>query len=172
MSTSALSDRVEIEDCLARYAAAVDRHDWDLLDTVFLPDAPCDYSEIAPFKGTATELKAWLASHMPPSGIYYHLMGTARVTLEGDTAQVVTACLNPMPIGAGAMSLLGHWYRDSMVRTDDGTVPSGDEHPGRGRRRRGPQRVVRHRRPGLRPSRRGHHRHGRPCPLLRYLVSP
>jgi hypothetical protein len=48
-------------------------------------------------------------------------MGTSRVELAGDTAEVVTPCLNPMPVGAGgAIALLGHWYRDTMTRTDQG----------------------------------------------------
>lgn len=119
MSTE-LADRIEIVDCLARYAEAVDGHDWDLLDTVFLPDAPCDYSEVASFRGTATELKAWLAARMPPPGVYYHLLGPPQVKLDGDVARVVTPCLNPMPSGAGSTALLGHWYRDTMVRTADG----------------------------------------------------
>ena len=115
-----ISDRIGIADCMARYAEAVDGHDWDLLDTVFLPDAPCDYSEVASFRGTATELKAWLAAHMPPPGLYYHLLGPPQVKLDGDVARVVTPCLNPMPVGEGSTALLGHWYRDTMVRTADG----------------------------------------------------
>jgi hypothetical protein len=120
MSSTELSDWIEIANCQARYTAAVDRHDWDLLDTVFTPDAPCDYFDIAGFRGTATELKAWLSAHMPPPGGYYHLLGAARVEITGDTAVVITPCLNPMPFGGTAPVLLGHWYRDSMLRTDGG----------------------------------------------------
>ena len=42
-----LSDRIEIQEVIARYSAAVDGQFWDLLDRVFTPDADCDFTYIA-----------------------------------------------------------------------------------------------------------------------------
>ena len=44
LSLQEISDRIEIEDLLQRYTAAIDAKDWDLLGSVFTPDATLDYT--------------------------------------------------------------------------------------------------------------------------------
>ena len=44
LSLQEISDRIEIEDLLQRYTAAIDAKDWELLATVFTPDATLDYT--------------------------------------------------------------------------------------------------------------------------------
>jgi hypothetical protein len=39
-----LIDRLEIDDLLTRYTVALDTREWDLLATVFTPDATIDYT--------------------------------------------------------------------------------------------------------------------------------
>ena len=45
-------DRFAIEDLLQRYTTAIDDKDWDLLDTVFAPDAVLDYTTSGGPKGS------------------------------------------------------------------------------------------------------------------------
>ena len=44
MDLQALSDKIEINELLTRYARGVDSEDWDLWKSVFTPDAHLDYS--------------------------------------------------------------------------------------------------------------------------------
>ena len=44
MDNQEIADRLEIDQLLVRYVDAIDAKDWDLLDTVFTPDAHLDYS--------------------------------------------------------------------------------------------------------------------------------
>ncbi|MGR7003390.1 nuclear transport factor 2 family protein [Yinghuangia aomiensis] len=39
LSLQEISDRLEIQDLMVRYSHAVDTQQWDVLDTVFTPDA-------------------------------------------------------------------------------------------------------------------------------------
>jgi hypothetical protein len=50
--------RAEIVDCLANYARAVDRKQWDLVRNSFHEDA---YDDHGPFKGTVSEFIEWVA---------------------------------------------------------------------------------------------------------------
>ena len=43
MTLEEISDRIEINDLLVRYTVAIDEKDWELLDTVYTPDAKVDY---------------------------------------------------------------------------------------------------------------------------------
>ena len=49
---SELLDRHDISDLLSRYGVAIDSRQWDLLDTVFTPDATIDYSSSGAPKGS------------------------------------------------------------------------------------------------------------------------
>lgn len=113
-----ISDRLEIQEALVRYCDAVDRHDWDLLDRVFLPNADIDYREVVPYHGDLVYTKRWL-SKMTTAGTYYHMLGPGTLILDGDVAHTRTPCYNPMP-GSGQPVLVGHWYVDDWVRTEQG----------------------------------------------------
>jgi hypothetical protein len=115
-----LSDRMEIHEVIARYSAAVDGHLWDLLDDVFTPEADCDFMDIAGFRGNRAALREWLSGGMPLGRRYFHLMGLPSIVIEGDSASVVTPCLNPAPTPDEGLLLFGHWYRDHFVRTAEG----------------------------------------------------
>ena len=110
-----LSDRVEIERAIAAYSQAVDTHDWDLLDEIFLPDADIDYRESVPYRGDLAYTKRWL-SGMTRAGTYYHLLGLPWIKIQGDTAQVrayIFFLINGAVGGSGT-------YEDQVVRTRDG----------------------------------------------------
>jgi ketosteroid isomerase-like protein len=121
LAPTEVADRVEIERALAAYSHAIDTHDWDLLDSVFLADADIDYRESVPHRGDLAYTKEWL-SRMTRAGTYYHLLGLPWISISGDTAYTRTACINPMPLrdGRDGRRFVGHWYADDWMRTPAG----------------------------------------------------
>jgi uncharacterized protein (TIGR02246 family) len=116
-----LADRVEIQNTIAVYSQAVDSHDWDLLDQIFLPDADIDYRESVPYRGDLAYTKQWL-SGMTRAGTYYHLLGLPWIEVRGDTARSRTPCINPMPMRGNpdGRRINGQWYVDDWVRKPAG----------------------------------------------------
>lgn len=136
MDIQEISDRLEIEQLIVRYTVAIDRKDWDLLDTVFTTDAFLDYSSSG---GTAAQgpypaMKAWLQNALAMFPMTQHLVGKSLVDLdsEGNTAHCTTLFHNPMGVptdsegffdAAGTSQhifTVGGWYRDTCVRTPEG----------------------------------------------------
>lgn len=124
LSLQEISDRLEIQDLLARYSYAIDERDWDALDAVFTRDAAIDYSETGGAKGSVAEIKAWLPIAMQRFPRYQHMVATTKLTLDGDSARARTCLFNPMVYrddnGAEKVFFIGLWYRDKLVRTADG----------------------------------------------------
>jgi hypothetical protein len=123
-AVQALSDRLEIEGVLTRYAWALDAREFDRLDDVFTPDAFVDYTSAGGVKGPFPEVKAWLMSVMPHFPAYQHLVTNKDITIDGDTATSRAAFYNPMgqPTEGGGLSLffVGGEYHDKLVRTPQG----------------------------------------------------
>lgn len=120
-----ISDRLEIEGVLIRYTRGVDTGDWDLLDTVFTPDAEIDYTESGGIADTYPAVKAWLAEVLPaffPKRM--HSLAQVDVRLDGDEATCTAYFHNPMPMkdGNGEEKIVefGGLYHHTMVRTADG----------------------------------------------------
>ena len=85
-------DRLAIEDTIVRYTIAIDEKDWDLLDTVFTPDAHLDYSSSAPGVDDANAdyptVKRWLQTALAIFPMTQHMVGKTYVrSWDGDTAQ-------------------------------------------------------------------------------------
>ncbi|ALG85604.1 nuclear transport factor 2 family protein [Gordonia phthalatica] len=124
MPLQEMSDRLEIQDLLARYSHAIDSQDWDALDTVFTADAHIDYTAAGGAVGPYPEIKAWLASVLPAFAVTQHLATTTKLDLDGDIAQARTILFNPMVSrddqGEEHVLFVGLWYRDRLVRTDAG----------------------------------------------------
>lgn len=118
-----ISDRLEIQDLIARYAHAIDDQDWDALDRVFTPDAVIDYTDLGGAKGSRAETKAYLAQAMPAFSAFQHLSTTTKLDITGDTAKARTILFNPMVMqheGEERVFFIGLWYCDDLVRTADG----------------------------------------------------
>lgn len=118
-----ISDRLEIQDLLARYTQAIDRRDWEALDGIFTPDAHIDYTAMGGEAGGPAEIKAFLARVMPMFESTQHLLGSSVVDIAGDTATARTICHNPMVLRGGDdphLLVCGLWYRDKLVRTPAG----------------------------------------------------
>ena len=124
LSLQQVSDRIEINDLLIRYTRAIDQKDWELLDTVFTPDADIDYVATGGIKGRYPEVRAWLAKVLALFPITVHYVTNSEVTLEGDRAAARTAVYNPMFLGSSDGSrhsfVVGAYYVDELVRTEAG----------------------------------------------------
>ncbi len=128
MDLQTLTDRAEITDVLIRYTRAIDADEWDLLDTVFTPDAQINYVESGGIEGRFPDVKPWLAEMLPaffPQRM--HTLGQVDIEItagDPDTAQVAAYFHNPMPAddGAGGEKIveIGGIYRHAMVRTPQG----------------------------------------------------
>lgn len=124
MTVQELSDRREIDDLLIRYCHAIDTCDFDLLDTVFTPDAVIDYSAFGHPRGRYPEIRAFLAGALPGLAHSQHAISTSRVLLDGDRASATTICTNPIgirrPDGSVHHTTYHLWYVDELVRTPAG----------------------------------------------------
>ncbi len=119
-----LSDRMEINDLLIRYASAIDSRDWDQLDTCFTPDAEVDYASSGGIAGKYPEVRAWLEKSLAMFHVTVHYISNSTISLEGDRASGRTLVINPMafPKDEGDLDILtvGAYYYDQLVRTDEG----------------------------------------------------
>lgn len=120
----ALADRLAIDDLLTRYCRAIDTKDWDLLDTVFVPDATIDYTSSGGVRGQLPAVKAWLAEVLPRFPMSQHLVTNRDVRVDGDVATSRCYFYNPMgapaPDGGLALFFVGGYYNDRLVRTPAG----------------------------------------------------
>ena len=115
-----ISDRLEIQDLLARYSAAIDTRSWDDLDDLFTVDAQVDYTETGGIAGSLAEQKAYFAQVLPMFKGSQHLTATSTIVVQGDQARVKTVCFNPMVVDDQQVYFVGLWYRDVLVRTSTG----------------------------------------------------
>lgn len=123
MTLQQIADRIEIDDVLTRYAAALDAKDWDLFSTCFTPDAAIDYTAAGGIKGTLSEVRAWLAEVMVRFPMTQHLVTNRSVHVDGDAATCRSCLFNPMGVQADDEMVLffeGGYYRDRLRRTADG----------------------------------------------------
>ena len=122
---SYLSDRLEIDDLLTRYASAIDTREWDMLDSVFTADAELDYRSAGGIKGTYPEIKAWFAEVLPIFAWTQHLVLNRAVDLDptGAGGRSRSGFLNPNGLTIHDKPWLftvGGYYHDRLARTDDG----------------------------------------------------
>jgi len=124
MDLQDLSDRLEINDLLTRYADAVDRKDWDQLATCFTADATIDYSASGGAAGVFPDVRDWLATTMPLFTMTQHFVTNSRVELNGDEAEGRAYFYNPMTLsgadGGTDFLIVGGYYNDRYRRTTDG----------------------------------------------------
>ena len=119
-----LIDRLEIDDLLTRYTIALDTRQWDLLATVFTPDATIDYTSSQGIKGHYPEIRVWLEKALSAFSASQHLLGNRQIELDGDHGTGRTYFFNPNTLtdaaGAATMLYVGGFYVDKFVRTADG----------------------------------------------------
>lgn len=119
-----LRDRLDIEDLLTRYCAAIDAKDFDLLDEVFTADATIDYTRSGGIRDAYPAVKSWLATVLAPFRVVQHLITNVRVEIDGDRARSVCYFFNPMGLPQqddGVRTFFcGGIYRDRLIRTERG----------------------------------------------------
>ena len=124
MRLEEISDRLEIDALLSRYARAIDTLDWELLDTVFTPDARIDYTATGGICGAYPEIRAWLGQVLPGFAMRQHFVTNREITLDGDQATSRALLFNPMGMRnqAGGLDLfyVGGCYVDRLRRTPAG----------------------------------------------------
>ena len=126
LSQQELSDRLEIQDLVFRYAHLIDSRQFDKLRTVFTGDAFVDYSvyggSVGDLETTISFLKQAVTADVFPN--CQHLNANMQVILEGDSARGRVMCFNPMemtlPEGGTQTYMLGLWYVDEYRRTSAG----------------------------------------------------
>ena len=120
MDLRALSDRIEIEDLLTRYATAVDTRDWELYRSVFTADAWIDYRSAGGPVGNLDETVAFLDKALGHFEMTQHLISNIDCHIDGDSAKVSAVFNNPMRLPGGTVWFIGGQYHHEMVRTDRG----------------------------------------------------
>lgn len=124
LSLQEVSDRIEIDDLLIRYAKAIDTQDYELLDTCFLPDADVDYVSSGGIAGKYPEVRTWLEKALSIFSVTLHSLSNSEIELDGDRARGRTLVTNPMCIrdDAGKQSIFTvyAYYEDELVRTPEG----------------------------------------------------
>ncbi len=124
LSLQEISDRLEIQDLIYRYAELLDGKRFDELATVFSDDAHIDYSAMGGAVGNREETIAWLAKVMPMFPNTQHSVANAQIRVDGDRATGRVMCFNPqefpLPGGGTQLVMMGLWYVDEYVRTAGG----------------------------------------------------
>lgn len=92
-----LVSRIAIQDTLARYAYAIDRRDFDVLDDIFLPDAYFDLSSGAGVAGTWPQIRAHLQRGLASFVLDFHHFSSIVVEFgaEPGTATSESKVINP-----------------------------------------------------------------------------
>jgi hypothetical protein len=125
MSVQEISDRLEIQDLIARYSYALDSRDYDALDDLFTPGAVLDYRATGAIRGSLAEMKEFVAKAFTMFAGTQHLTTQTMIRFDddGSTAHAKSACHNPMVFGGELvpkMMVVGLWYVDTLVRTPQG----------------------------------------------------
>lgn len=124
LSLLEVSDRIEINDLLIRYTDAIDKKDYELLDSCFTPDARLDYTSAGGIAGDYPKVRAWLEKALAPFPMTVHYVTNSVVDLDGDAATARTAVLNPMgfqgPDGVMHTFTVGAYYNDRLIRSSEG----------------------------------------------------
>ena len=117
----AVTDRLQISELLARYARAVDDHDWDLYRSLFTDDAVIDYSSAGAAAGSRDDVIAFLRDAFAAIPWAQHYVTNVEIDLDGDAAKVRAMFYNPMQLpGMADPSFCGGIYHHELVRTADG----------------------------------------------------
>lgn len=125
LSLQDITDRIEIDELLARYARALDYRNFDELDAIFTADATFDAGSLGSPSGPA-DIKAMIQGTIGHLDATQHLVGKSVMTFspDGNEAEVRTYLISqhirestPGPI---KHYFLGGEYYDRVVRTPQG----------------------------------------------------
>ncbi len=121
MNHQELSDRLEINELLSRYARAGDRKDWDLYRQVFTADAAIDYTSAGGIDGDTETQVAWLAEALGQFPATQHMVANVIIEFTDDDRATVEAMFhNPMVMPDKSAWVTGGWYHHEVRRTAEG----------------------------------------------------
>jgi 3-phenylpropionate/cinnamic acid dioxygenase small subunit len=114
-------DVVAIRDVIDRYAAGVDRRDWDLVTTCFTAECHADYGRSGHWTARGP-LVQWLDEIHRDVGPTMHRITNHQVTVDGDTATATSYLDALLQVEHGEHDLLHvvASYHDQLVRGADG----------------------------------------------------
>lgn len=125
MDLQEISDRIEIDELLARYARALDYRNFGELDGIFTADATFDAGGLGAPTGPKA-IRSMIEGTIGHLDATQHLVGKSIIEFadDGDTAEVRTYLISqhirestPGPV---KHYFLGGEYYDRVVRTPDG----------------------------------------------------
>lgn len=126
-SLEELADRMAIQDTIVRYVHALDDQQFDVLDTVFLPDCLFDLTSAGAMRAPWTEVKPFFAKLHTTCTRDMHFFGMSRISFRDvsrQEADVKSKVINPM--GATGEDGEEHYfqihgtYDDVFIRTEQG----------------------------------------------------
>lgn len=120
MDIQQISDHLEIQALITRYAKAVDRKDWDLYRSVFTDDAFIDYTSAGGVASGVEEMVAWLDTSLAHFATTQHFIGNFDININGDSATVEVMVHNPIVMADKSLWQVGGWYHHELVRTPNG----------------------------------------------------
>lgn len=124
MTLQDLSDKVEINELLARYCHALDQKDWQAFQAVFVSEAVLDFTAFGGPKGSPVDLQSFFSPILNGLASSQHTVSTVKIDLFGDSAFARSAAIVPMtaktPEGKESTFVSGLWYEDELTRTLDG----------------------------------------------------
>ena len=119
----AVTDRVEIQETLARYATAVDAGRWELLDDVFVTGAVIDFEANGGLRDEYPAITDYLKSALGGFAAIQHYFMNFLFDVDGDRANGRFYCFTQMVTivdGTDRMLADGGYYDASFVRTEGG----------------------------------------------------
>jgi ketosteroid isomerase-like protein len=116
-----VSDELEIQRALYDYAWACDNGDWDLLSSVFTPDALLDYSSTDGPAGGREEVVGWLRESLSQLPMIQHVVSNFRIAVGGSRAEGRAMFFTTARIpGLDEMLTTGGYYDLAFRREADG----------------------------------------------------
>ncbi len=124
MPSNHYEDRYEIEQLLYRYAWMADERQWELMDSVFSPEATIDYTSTGGKKGPYRPTLEWLDRALTDWPINLHFINNIHIEFTDSGANCRCYFLAPMGRnkGDGQQEVITNagYYFDTLIKTDQG----------------------------------------------------
>ncbi|MBK6288833.1 MAG: nuclear transport factor 2 family protein [Gammaproteobacteria bacterium] len=124
MTDKHAGDRYEIEQLLYRYAWMADKRKWELMDSVFAPEATVDYTSTGGKKGPYRPTLEWLHRALEGWPVNLHFTSNICIEIDGDRANCRCMFLAPMARqradGSQEVITNAGYYFDKLTRGPSG----------------------------------------------------
>jgi hypothetical protein len=124
LSAQEMSDRIEMDQVLARYCYAVDDRDWETYRSIFTEDAVIDDLVTGGIRSGVEDHIVYLTRALKNIRVSQHTISTILLHVDGDSATAKVQCICPMVVALSQAStqtmVLGVRYRDRLSRVNGG----------------------------------------------------